>query len=50
MKLKERLNEMNYMQIDGAFVKEIDGVYNECIKDKESVVIKPGYTNPKTFQ
>ena len=28
---------------------EWENVYNECIKDKDNVVIKPGYTNPKTF-
>ena len=28
---------------------EWEGVYNEFIKDKENVLIKPGYTNPKTF-
>ncbi|MDR1540508.1 MAG: tautomerase family protein [Clostridiales bacterium] len=27
-----------------------EGVYNEFVKDKENVIIKPGYTNPKTFQ
>ena len=29
---------------------EWEGIYNECIKDKENVIIKPGYTNPKTFE
>lgn len=29
---------------------EWEAVYNDCIKDKDNVVIKPGYTNPKTFQ
>ena len=29
---------------------EWEGVYNECIKGNGKVVIKPGYTNPKTFQ
>ena len=29
---------------------EWEGVYNDCIKDKDNVVIKPGYTDPKTFQ
>ena len=29
---------------------EWEGVYNECIKDNKSIVLKPGYTNPKTFQ
>jgi phenylpyruvate tautomerase PptA (4-oxalocrotonate tautomerase family) len=29
---------------------EWEGVYNEFVKDKDNVVIKPGYTNPKTFQ
>jgi Uncharacterized protein, 4-oxalocrotonate tautomerase homolog len=28
---------------------EWEGVYNECVKDKENVLVKPGYTNPKTF-
>ena len=27
-----------------------EGVYNECIKDKDNVLVKPGYTDPKTFQ
>ena len=25
-------------------------VYNEFIKDKDNVVLKPGYTNPVTFE
>jgi phenylpyruvate tautomerase PptA (4-oxalocrotonate tautomerase family) len=29
---------------------EWEGVYNEFVKDKDNVLIKPGYTNPKTFQ
>ena len=29
---------------------EWEGVYNECIKDKDNVLVKPGYTNPKTFE
>ncbi len=29
---------------------EWEGVYNECVKDKKNVIIKPGYTNPKTFE
>ena len=27
-----------------------ESVYNEHIKDKENVLIKPGYTDPKSFQ
>jgi len=27
-----------------------EGVYNECIKGKENVLVKPGYSNPKTFE
>ena len=27
-----------------------ESVYNEHIKDKDNVLIKPGYTCPKTFQ
>ena len=27
-----------------------DGVYNEFVKDKDNVLVKPGYTDPKTFQ
>lgn len=26
-----------------------ESVYNECIKDKDNVLVKPGYTNPKSF-
>jgi phenylpyruvate tautomerase PptA (4-oxalocrotonate tautomerase family) len=29
---------------------EWEGVYNECVKDKDNVLVKPGYTNPKTFE
>ena len=29
---------------------EWEGVYNECVKDKGNVLVKPGYTNPKTFE
>ncbi len=28
---------------------EWEGVYNECIKDNQHLLVKPGYTNPKTF-
>lgn len=28
---------------------EWEGVYNEFVKDKENVLIQPGYTDPKTF-
>ncbi len=27
-----------------------EGVYNDCVKDKDNVYVKPGYTDPKTFQ
>ena len=27
-----------------------EGVYNECVKDKDNVIVKPGYSNPKTFE
>ena len=29
---------------------EWEGVYNEYVKDKDNVLVKPGYTDPKTFQ
>ena len=29
---------------------EWEGVYNEFIKGKDNVLVKPGYSNPKTFQ
>ena len=29
---------------------EWEGVYNEFIKDKDNVILKPGYSDPKTFQ
>ena len=29
---------------------EWEGVYNEVVKDKSNVLIKPGYTNPRTFE
>ena len=29
---------------------EWEGVYNECIKDNDNVLIKPGYSNPKTLE
>ncbi|MDR0304821.1 MAG: tautomerase family protein [Chitinispirillales bacterium] len=28
---------------------EWESVYNEFVKDKDNVVVKPGYTDPKTF-
>jgi len=28
---------------------EWEGVYNEYIKGKDNVLVKPGYSNPKTF-
>jgi len=27
-----------------------EGVYNEFVKDKDNIFVKPGYTDPKTFQ
>jgi phenylpyruvate tautomerase PptA (4-oxalocrotonate tautomerase family) len=27
-----------------------ENVYNECIKDKYNVLVKPGYSDPKTFK
>lgn len=27
-----------------------EGVYDAFIKDKDNVLVKPGYTNPKTFE
>lgn len=29
---------------------EWEGVYNEFVKDKDNVLVKPGYTNPRTFE
>ena len=29
---------------------EWEDVYNDCIKDKDNILVKPGYTNPKTFE
>lgn len=29
---------------------EWENVYDECVKDKDNVLVKPGYTNPKTFE
>ena len=29
---------------------EWENVYNEFVKDKDNVFVKPGYSNPKTFQ
>jgi phenylpyruvate tautomerase PptA (4-oxalocrotonate tautomerase family) len=29
---------------------EWEGVYNEFVKGKDNVVVKPGYTNPATFE
>jgi len=29
---------------------EWEDVYNEYIKDKGNVLVKPGYSNPKTFE
>jgi phenylpyruvate tautomerase PptA (4-oxalocrotonate tautomerase family) len=29
---------------------EWEGVYNDFVRDKDNVLIKPGYTNPKTFE
>ena len=29
---------------------EWEGVYNECVKGKDNVLVKPGYSNPKTFE
>jgi phenylpyruvate tautomerase PptA (4-oxalocrotonate tautomerase family) len=26
-----------------------EGVYNEFVKGKDNVIVKPGYTDPKTF-
>ncbi len=29
---------------------EWEGVYNDCVKGRDNVLVKPGYTNPKTFE
>ena len=29
---------------------EWEGVYDEFVKGKANVLVKPGYTNPKTFE
>ena len=29
---------------------EWEGVYDEFVKDKDNVIVKPGYTNPRTFE
>jgi len=29
---------------------EWEGVYNEFVKDKNNVLVKPGYSDPKTFE
>lgn len=29
---------------------EWEGVYNDFVKDKDNVLVQPGYTNPKTFE
>jgi len=29
---------------------EWEAVYNDFVKNKENVIIKPGYSNPKTFE
>lgn len=29
---------------------EWEGVYNEFVKGKDNVLVKPSYTNPKTFE
>ena len=29
---------------------EWEGVFNKFVKDKDNVLVQPGYTNPKTFE
>jgi phenylpyruvate tautomerase PptA (4-oxalocrotonate tautomerase family) len=29
---------------------EWEAVYNDFVKDKDNVLVKPGYSNPKTFE
>ena len=29
---------------------EWEGVYNKFVKDKNNVLVKPGYSDPKTFE
>jgi phenylpyruvate tautomerase PptA (4-oxalocrotonate tautomerase family) len=29
---------------------EWEGVYKDCIEGRDNLLIKPGYTDPKTFQ
>jgi len=29
---------------------EWEAVYDECVKGKDNVLVKPGYSNPKTFE
>ena len=27
-----------------------EGVFNECVKDKDNLLVKPGYSDPVTFE
>jgi len=36
--------------LDEYSFSEWEGVYNDCVKDKDNIILKPGYTNPKTFE
>jgi hypothetical protein len=38
------------VSINGYSFAEWEGEYNEFVRDKNNVVVKSGYTNPKTFQ
>ena len=38
------------VSIEGKTFADWENVYNSEIKDNANIVMKPGYTNPKTFQ
>jgi len=37
------------VSIEEYSVVEWEGVYNEYVKDRDNILVKPGYTDPKTF-
>lgn len=49
-KTMEKPDKYISVSVEEYSIGEWEGVYNECVKDNDNVLVKPGYSNPKTFE
>ena len=45
-----KLKKYTSVSVEEYSFGEWPAVYNEFVKDKDNVLVKPGYTDPQTFQ